>query len=150
MDLTARDIMVETVVACVPDTRAEDAVKALAEKDISGMPVVDAHKRVVGVVSERDLLLVDEKEPPVMGTALYGLYVMPQRLAKKIAERRGVLVRDIMTSKPITFHPDDPVREIARAMREKRVNRVPIVDEEGVLVGIITRGDIIAAMAERA
>jgi CBS domain-containing protein len=58
-------------------------------------------------------------------------------------------VQDVMTAKVITFHPDDPVRDIARTMQEQRINRVPIVDEAGVLVGILTRGDIIHALAQR-
>lgn len=149
MDLKARDIMNEVVVACVPDTRVEDVVRKLAEHGISGMPVIDARKRVVGVVSESDLLLADELEPPRVKAALYGLYIMPERVMEEAARSRGVLVSDVMTKKVISFHPDDNVRDIARRMQQERINRVPIVDDEGVLVGILTRADIIRALAER-
>lgn len=149
MDLKARDIMNEVVVACVADTRVEEVVKKLDEHNISGMPVLDSQKRVIGIVSERDLLLADELEPPRMKAALYGLYIMPQRVMDEIAKTRGVLVRDVMTQKVVTFHPEDNVRDIAQTMQEQRINRVPIVDAEGVLVGILTRGDIIHALAQR-
>lgn len=149
MDLKARDIMNEVVVACVPDTRVEDVVRKLAEHDISGMPVIDARKRVVGIVSESDLLLADELEPPRVKAALYGLYIMPERVMEEAARSRGVLVSDVMTKKVISFRPDDNVRDIARRMQQERINRVPIVDDDGVLVGILTRADIIKALAER-
>lgn len=148
MDLKARDIMNEVVVACLADTRVEDVVRKLAEHGISGMPVIDARKRVIGIVSESDLLLADELEPPRVKAALYGLYIMPERVMEEAAKSRGVLVSDVMTKKVISFHPDDSVRDIARKMQQERINRVPIVDDEGVLVGILTRADIIKALAE--
>ncbi len=149
MDLKARDIMNEVVVACVADTRVEDVVKKLAEHDISGMPVLDVQKHVIGIVSESDLLLADELEPPRTKTALYGLYVMPERVIEEAAKSRGVLARDVMTTRVISFHPEDSVHDIAKRMQAERINRVPIVDEAGVLVGILTRGDILKALAER-
>lgn len=148
MELLARDIMTQEVVACFPETRIEDAVRALAEKGISGMPVIDANRRVVGIVSESDLLMADKLQPPLVKTALYGLFIMPQGVMERIAQSRGVLVEDVMTKKVITFGPDTPVEEIAETMREKRINRVPIVDEEGKLMGIVSRADIIRALAQ--
>jgi len=149
MDLLARDIMTETVIACVPDTKLEDAVKSLAEHEISGMPVIDAAGRVVGIISESDLLLADHLEPPRVKTALFGLYIMRQSLIDRIAELRGVRVADVMTRHVISFGPDTPVDEIARTLHDKKINRVPVVDEEGKLIGLLSRADIIRALAQR-
>lgn len=147
MDLLARDIMTQTVTACVPDTRLEDVVKTLADNQISGMPVIDANEKVVGIISESDLLLADEKEAPRMKTALFGFYILRESVMDRMAELRGVLARDVMTKRVISFHPDTPVREIASALADRRINRVPIVDDAGKLVGIVSRADIIRAMA---
>lgn len=141
--------MNEVVVACVADTRVEEVVRKLAEHEISGMPVIDSQKHVIGMVSESDLLLADELEPPRVKAALYGLYIMPERVMDQAAKSRGVTVRDVMTQKVISFRLDDDVRDIAKRMQQERINRVPIVDDEGVLVGILSRGDIIKALAER-
>jgi len=147
MDLLARDIMTQTVTACVPDTRLEDVVKTLADSGISGMPVIDANQKVVGIISESDLLLADEKEAPRMKTALFGFYILRESVMDRMAELRGVLAKDIMTKHVISFHPETPVREIASALADRKINRAPIVDEAGKLVGIVSRADIIKAMA---
>jgi CBS-domain-containing membrane protein len=149
MDLLARDIMNETVIACLPDTRLEDAVRTLAEHEISGMPVVDTARRVVGIVSENDLLLADHLEPPRMKTALFGFYILRQSVMDRMAELRGLRVEDVMTTRVVSFGPDTPVDEIARTLHDKKINRVPIVDADGKLMGILSRADIIRALAER-
>lgn len=145
--MTAREIMTTRVLAVDEDDYARHAVEIMAEHKISGMPVVNSSGVLVGIVTERDLLLIDETKPPVTKTALYGLWIQPSQMAEEDAIRRGLRVRDVMTKRVVTFGPDDKVREIARVMRERDINRVPIV-EDGKVVGIISRGDIIRALAE--
>lgn len=148
MDLLAKDIMNEQVIACLPETKLEDAVRTLAEQEISGMPVIDATRRVVGIISENDLLLSDHLEAPRMKTALFGFYILRQSVMDRMAELRGLRVEDVMTKSVISFGPDTPVDDIAAAMVDKRINRVPIVDEGRHLLGILSRADIIRAMAQ--
>ncbi len=147
MDLLARDIMTETVIACVPETKLEDAVRTLAEHDISGMPVINATGRVVGIVTEADLLLADHLKPPLMKTALFGVYVLRESVMERMAEARGLRVEDVMTRQVVTCGPDTPVDDVARILHDRKINRVPIVDEAGKLIGILSRADIIEAMA---
>lgn len=148
MDSLAKDIMTDTVIACVPETKLADVVQTLADNEISGMPVINAQQQVVGIITETDLLLTDHLEPPRMKSALHGWYILPERVMDRIAELRGLRTEDVMTRQVITFPPDTPVDEIAQTMVHKRINRVPIVDG-GKLVGIVSRGDIIRAMAHR-
>jgi len=145
--MTAKELMTTKVLAIMHDDYARHAVEIMAEHGISGMPVVDEAQNLVGIVSERDLLLIDEERPPVVKSALYGLYISPDRLVERDAERRGLRIRDVMTRSVITFGPDDKVSEVARTMHDRNINRVPIV-QEGKLVGIISRHDIIRALAE--
>jgi len=148
MDLVAKDIMTETVIACVPETKLEDVVKTLADNGISGMPVIDAQQRVVGLISESDLLLSDRLEPPRVKTALYGWYILRQSVIDRAAQERGLRAEDVMTTDVITFDPEARVERIAETMVARKINRVPIV-EGGKLVGILSRADIIRAMAQR-
>jgi CBS-domain-containing membrane protein len=147
MDLKARDIMNETVIACLPETRVEEVVRTLAEHSISGMPVIDVHEKVIGIVSESDLLLADEMEPKRVKTALFGFYILRESVMDRLAELRGVQVQDVMTRDVVTFGPEDSVHDIAKVLHDKRINRVPIVDEENKLLGILSRADIIRALA---
>jgi len=149
MDLLARDIMTDTVIACVAETKLEDAVRTLAEHEISGMPVIDAGGRVVGVISETDLLLADHLETPRMKTALFGFYVLRESVMDRMAELRGLRVEDVMSKHVITFGPEAPVDEVARTLHDKQINRAPIVDGDGKLIGLLSRADIIRALAQR-
>lgn len=116
----AKDIMTQDVVTVSPDTRLRDVAKILAEKRISGVPVVDAGK-VVGVCSEADILKAGNMD-------------------RTAAE--------VMATDVISVEPDTSVTEIARLMSDHGIKRVPVVDSSGNLVGIVSRADIVRAMAE--
>jgi CBS domain-containing protein len=145
--MEARDLMTEKVLAVLEDDLAVHAVEIMADKGISGLPVVNEAHELVGIVTESDLLLLDEEEPRKAQTALYGLWVLPDRVWKEPAAGRRLRVRDVMTRKPICFSPDDEAIKIARTLNDKRIRRVPIV-EHGKLVGVVSRGDILRVMAE--
>jgi CBS domain-containing protein len=91
--------------------------------------------------------LLEETEVPRVKAALYGLWIEPSRMVEENAKRRGLLVRDVMTKKVITFSPDTPVIEVAQTMHSRRIGRVPIL-EDGRVVGIIARSDVMRAIAE--
>ncbi|WP_306326913.1 CBS domain-containing protein [Streptomyces venezuelae] len=107
-------LMTDGVVTAVPGTSFKDVAKLLAEHDISGVPVVDEEDRVVGVVSESDLLA-----------------------------RRAPIARDLMTAPAVTVHAGQSVADAARLMVRRGVERLPVVDEEERLVGIVTRRDLL-------
>ncbi|MFI9004272.1 CBS domain-containing protein [Streptomyces sp. NPDC053541] len=107
-------LMTDSVVSVVPMTPFREVAKLLAEHDISGVPVLDEDDRVVGVVSESDLL----------------------------AHRRPS-ARDVMTAPAVTVHAEETVAEAARLMVRRGVERLPVVDEEERLVGIVTRRDLL-------
>lgn len=146
--LKAKDIMTRDVVSIKKGSSVEQAIKLLAQHRVSGLPVVDVDGRVVGIVTENDLLLKDQIQVPYPRMALYGWYVVPDDLvADAYRKARGVLVEDAMTKKVLTFDEESDVADIVRAMIEHKINRVPIT-KAGKLVGIVSRADIIRAMAE--
>lgn len=147
MSLKAKDIMTRDVVTVGPEARVEEAIHLMAEKHVSGLPVVDADRRVLGVITENDVLLKDEIPLQAPRIALFGWYVVPDELsAKAYREARGVLVQDAMTRKVLSFDEDAEVIDIARSMVDRKINRVPIV-RDGKLVGLVSRADIVRAMA---
>jgi CBS domain-containing protein len=145
--MKAREIMTRDVLTVHRDDQARRAVEIMAENDISGLPVVNDAGELVGIVTESDLLMLDKAEPPRVKTALYGLWIEPDRMVEEDARRRGLLVQDVMTRRVVSFGPDDSVAKIAKVMAEKRIKRVPIVEGNRV-VGIVSRHDIIRALAE--
>jgi CBS domain-containing protein len=149
-DLRVRDIMQSNVVTAGPDTTVRDLADILAENKVSGVPVIDGSRRVVGMVSEADVILQDaDLHFPYYVQFLDGIIYLES--VKKFRERFrkafGASVADIMSTEVITISPDATVREAATLMADNKVNRLPVT-EDLALVGIVTRGDIVRAIAE--
>lgn len=138
----ARDVMTAPAVACREEAFFEEIAEILADRDISGMPVVDRRGAVVGVISERDLAYA--LGGPMVRLALrrhndhplHGVADLPR------GARRA---KDIMTTPPLTVLADAHIDDVARLMRLHQVNRIPVVDG-GRLIGVVTRGDVLGAI----
>ena len=122
------EAMTRAVVLLAADMPAGLALRHLDRQAVSGAPVVD-HGRVVGVVTRRDLLV------PVPERGSY---------ADPLADLR---VRDLMSDEPVTARPDWPLARAVRAMIDHGVNRLPVVDQAGRPLGILTRDDVLRAVA---
>jgi CBS domain-containing protein len=136
---TVREAMTAEVVVFQADTPADVAVRRLERSQVSGAPVVD-QGRVVGVVTLRDLLVPVMAEGPVQTTGPFHRH--EHRL-------RSFHVRELMTGEPLTVRADAPLAEAVLSMDEAGVNRLPVVDVGGRPVGILTRDDVLRALARR-
>jgi CBS domain-containing protein len=142
-DRTAAHAMTAPAIACRQEAFLEEAAEILADRDISGMPVIDDHDRVVGVISERDLACA--LGGPMIrlalrrhnGKPLHGVAELPR------GDRR---VKSIMTTPALSVAADELLVEVARLMRVHQINRVPVVDGDR-LIGVVTRGDVLADVA---
>jgi CBS domain-containing protein len=123
----------------------EEVGELLADREISGLPVVDAASRVVGVVSERDLAhaLGGPLIRLVLRRPLHGGPFQREAHALSLGAKRA---KDIMTSPAIVAYPDTPLSRLAQIMLEQQINRIPIV-HQGHLVGLVTRGDLLGTIA---
>jgi CBS domain-containing protein len=143
------DIMEHNVVTIGPDATVHDLVLLLQEKDLGGVPVVEGDGRLVGIVTEGDLVIedADVRLPHYFG--LFGNLVYlggQKKFEERLNKMVGNAVRDVMTTEVVTVTPDEPVRTAANIMVDKKVNRVPVVDGKGRLIGIVARHDIIRMM----
>jgi CBS domain-containing protein len=139
----AADAMTAPAVACRQEVFLEEAAEILADRDISGMPVIDDHDRVVGVLSERDLACA--LGGPMIRLALRRHNQSPLHGVADLP-RGARRVTSIMTTPALTVRGDEPLEEVARLMRVHQINRVPVIDE-GRLIGVVTRGDILGEVA---
>jgi len=147
--LTARDIMTREVVTIGPEASVEELAKLLEERRISGVPVLDPDRGLVGVVTQTDLVQRsrDLDLPPALNILDLHLFLeTPSRFQKRLEKLLGGQVKDVMTANPITLAPDTPVKEIARIMSTKGVHTLPVV-EKGKLVGIVGKLDLIRGLA---
>jgi CBS domain-containing protein len=134
-----RDVMTTEVVAVQPWTPFREIVDRLAEHRISAAPVLDADGRVLGVVTEADLLLKQEHPDLELNVPL--VWSRRRRLER---EKAAAVVADkLMTTPAVTVPPTTTVTEAARRMHTAGVKRLPVVDETGRLVGIVSRADLL-------
>ncbi|MFF4585378.1 CBS domain-containing protein [Streptomyces sp. NPDC001388] len=136
-------VMVGDVVTARCDTPFKDVVRLLEEHRISGLPVIDEDRKVIGVISESDLVLRQVREPGSTGVRARCRRLLSGRARHTAAKGVARTARGVMTAPAVTVRADTTVAEAARLMTEHRVKRLPVVDEEGTLVGIVTRRDLL-------
>jgi len=136
MNATVKDLMTTEVVAVRRETTFKEMAAVLRQYRVSALPVIDDAGRVIGVVSEADLLAKEAlADPGVMAEVL-------QRQDVRKAE--GLTAGDLMTHPAVTASPEDPVEQAARMMHFMRVKRLPVVNSGGQLIGIVSRSDVLA------
>ena len=141
--ITARDIMTAPVVTAKRSMPLRDVALLMADKGISGLPVLDNDNKVTGVISEKDFLAHMGSSGrttfmAVIADCLKGSGCVALPIRAKKAE-------DIMSIPPVTISPGTTLLEIATLLTERRINRVPVVGETGEIIGIVSREDIIMA-----
>jgi CBS domain-containing protein len=141
MEPTVKDVMTTRVVSVKKDASFRALAAALRDYRVSAFPVVDDDGKVIGVVSEADMLAKEalDSEPVGMPGMITGI------LRRKEHEKaRGITAGDLMTSPPVIVNPDDSIERAARLMYTRKVKRLPVVDANGHLVGIVSRADLLA------
>jgi CBS domain-containing protein len=151
MTKTVAEVMTPNPLTVTPQTPLKEAIEILAQKRISGLPVVNETGTLVGVISESDLMWQETgvDPPPYIMLLDSVIYLRnPNRYDKLVHKALGQTVGEVMTDKPITIQPGQSIREAAHLMYEKHIRRLPVVTPDtGEVIGIITRGDIIRTMA---
>ncbi len=138
MKSCVRDVMATRVVAVRKTASFKEMIVGMRKAAVSAFPVVDDQGRVIGVVSQADML---NKEADLATGAGPLASVLRFRDHEKAA---GVTAAELMTSPPVTADPDTPLAEAARLMRDHRVKRLPVINATGYLVGIISRADVLS------
>jgi CBS domain-containing protein len=147
MPTLVRDVMTTPVVTVAPETPVADVLKLLTERRISGVPVVEAG-RVVGMISEADLLWREGRlHVPMYLTLLDAVIpIGGTHLEEELQKAVGANAKDVMTAPPICVVPDADVSVAASRMLDHGINRLPVVDGNGHLLGIVARTDLLRAM----
>jgi CBS domain-containing protein len=132
--------MTTTVITVDRITPYKEIAQLLTEHRISGMPVLSMGRHVVGVVSEADLLAVEDKRVRQARAS----FEAGERHWLRRAPQPALVAGDLMTSPPVTIHPDATIPAAARVMNASHVRRLPVVDPEGTLIGVVSRRDLLS------
>jgi CBS domain-containing protein len=144
--MRADEVMTRNPTTIAPQASVAEAVRSMLDARVSGLPVVDEAGRLVGVITEGDLLaraeLGTEKKRAKWLEFLFG----PGRSAEDFVQSHGRRVEEVMTRSPITVLPSAGLDEVVETMIDKRVKRLPVVDG-GSLVGVVSRADVLRALS---
>ena len=146
--MKAAEIMAKDVVSVRPEDSVREVALLMLERRISGVPVVDAERRVLGVVSEGDFLRRPELDTDRPGGGWLSFFLSEEERARGFVKSHGLKARDVMTQPAVCVAPEAPLAEVVRLMERGGVKRLPVV-ADGKLVGIITRADLLRAFAMR-
>ena len=144
--MKAADVMISNVITVTPDSDVVEVAKTLLSNRISGAPVIDKSGRLVGIVSEGDLLRRAE-----MGTERHRswwlqLLTSKESLAQEFLQSHSRKVGDVMTRGVVTVAPDTPLSDVATTLEKHGIKRVPVV-KDSKLVGIVSRANLLQALA---
>ena len=144
-NLTARDLMTPDVVTVPPETPVVAVARLLSERGISAVPVLDARGRLLGIVTEADLIrrLAGEADRPAGW--LRALFADPAAQADRYARTHGITASDVMTERVVTVEAAATAAEVAHLMEDKGIRRV-LVMHEGRLRGLVSRADLLRAL----
>ena len=143
--MRASDVMTSTVITVNPETPVEDVARLLVERQISGVPVVDAHNRVIGILTEGDLFRRHELGTERRRGRWLEMFTSNVTLASEYVRSHGRTAEEVMVRDVIAVTPDTPLERIADIFETERIKRVPVI-EDGRLLGIVSRGNLLQAL----
>lgn len=146
--MQAKDIMSSPVVTVGPDTSVRDIASLLIERRISAVPVVDDKDRLVGLVSEGDLMRRPETDTEPHHSWWLAAFASPESTSERYLKSHGLTAHDVMTREVITVGLDTPAGKIAEILARRHIKRVPVMDG-GKLVGIVSRANLLHGLAAR-
>jgi len=141
------ELMTKEVLTVSPEMSVREAAKMLFAREISGLPVVDENKKVVGMITEKEIIAM---ALPKYTEELrdFDIILNEEPFQKKVADADKIKVKDIMRREVLCVNEDVSVAEVARLMIAKKQRRIPVLDKEKKLVGIIARADIVKEIAK--
>ena len=148
--LTAQDIMTREVITVREDATVRELATLFLAQNISGAPVVDANGRVIGVVTESDLIFQNKKVHLPTAVAILDAFIFlesPGKTEKELKKIAGARVGDICSHDLVSVTPETGLEELATLMAEKKVHTLPVLRGEE-LVGVIGKSDIIRTIAQ--
>lgn len=144
--MNASDVMTVRVVTIEPDATVQAAAKLMLERGVSALPVVDTSGRLIGIISEGDLVRRAETGTERESSWWLNFISGADQLAYDFVKAHGTKVSDVMTKEVVVAKPDTPLRDVARLLESHRIKRVPVVEED-LVIGVVSRANLLQALA---
>ena len=144
--MNAADVMTRNILSVAPDSTIAEAVRTMLDNRISGLAVIDEAGRLVGILTEGDLLRRGETATERHRPRWLEILMGPGRLAEEYVRTHSRRIAEVMTRDPVSVAPDTPLKEIVGLMERHRIKRVPVLDGDAP-VGILSRADLLRGLA---
>jgi CBS domain-containing protein len=149
MRKTVADLMTREPILARPEMSVKEVIKILADRRISGLPVVDENDLLIGIISETDLMWQETGATPpayimILDSVIY--LENPSRYEQELHKSLGQTVGEVMSRDPVSIAPEKSIQEAAKLLHDRNIHRLPVLNTAGKVVGILTRGDIVRAM----
>jgi len=144
--VNASDVMTRDILSVRPDATIAEAIRLMLDNRISGLPVIDEMGRLIGILTEGDLLRRGETGTERHRPRWLEFLMGPGRLAEEYVRTHGRRIAEVMTRDPVSVSPNTPLKEIVQLMERHRIKRVPVLDGD-VPVGILSRADLLRGLA---
>jgi CBS domain-containing protein len=149
-DLPVIDVMSAPPITLTPDVTVEEAIGILVDRGIEGAPVVDEDGRLIGLLDDDDLLVSEARLHAPTTIEILGAYIpLPgdlKRYNDELRQALGRTVADVMDDDPPRVLTTGTVEDVATVMHDRGTSRVPVVDENNMVVGVVTRGDLVKTL----
>lgn len=145
--MNAQDVMVSPVVTVREDATVQEVARLLIDRRISAVPVVDAAGKLAGIVTESDLMRRAEIGTERQYSWWLSLLADARTQARDYVTSHATRVKDVMTGNVKTVAPDTPLHQVAELLEKNQVKRLPVVSKKGELVGMVSRANIVQAVA---
>lgn len=149
--MLAKDVMTRDVITVSPEENVNQVMQLLLDNKISGVPVVDEESHLLGIVTEKDLMIkAKELKVPFYLTVFDSIIYLenPNKFKEEMKKYTANRVKDVMTTKVITAEEDTPISDIVELFTDHNINRVPVVRRRKV-IGIVTRNDVLKALVKK-
>lgn len=140
------DVMTTAVATVEADATIETIAALMVDRRISGVPVVNGERQVLGMISEGDLIRRQELGTEARAKGWLSLLTSPEKQARDFIRSHGLRAQDVMSSPVHSTRPDAPIADLARQMERQRIKRLPVIDG-GKLVGLVSRADLLRLLA---
>ncbi len=146
-ETTVGEMMTRDVTTIPAEATLQEVATLLTAKNISGAPVVDETGKMVGIISESDLLSEARRRAGLPHVAAFGVFIVPQETLQRIYHNGATLrASEVMTRKVVTVTPEMLVSKVGDLMVRSKINRIPVVDDNENILGIVTREDILRSL----
>ncbi|MBM3251808.1 MAG: CBS domain-containing protein [Candidatus Omnitrophica bacterium] len=145
--MQVKDIMVKNVITLSPEMNADEAMQKLLAKEISGLPVVDGNNKLIGMFTEKSILrAILPSYVEQVGHFVYN--ADPKKLSERVQRLSQIKVKDLMRKEVVTANEDTSLYEVARIMLTQKIRRIPVIDKDNRVIGIIARQDVLKAFVK--